>query len=308
MFMKKTTEKTKIGSLILCCLLIGHFAISQQMPQYTQYILNSYVINPAIAGSKDYFEGKINHREQWLGITDAPRTNIISAYGPLMDNMGVGGYLFSDINGPTRQLGLSLSYAYHIKLNEEMKLSMALYGSILQFSIDGSKISTANINDPVLSNGLQSGIIPDAGFSSYFYTEKYFAGVSFAQLTNTRIKYKQITATTDGTLTGHYFLMGGYNFNINDDLLLQPSVLVKYVNPVPVQAEFTARAVYKDMIQAAISYRSSDALGMILGYTHQNYLSIAYSYDFLVSGLQDYSTGSHEVMLGIRFKDKTEDK
>ena len=290
---------------VLSLVLIELECFAQQMPQYTQYLLNSYVINPATAGSQPYFEGKLNHREQWLGITDAPRTNIISVNGPLMDNLGVGGYVFTDINGPTRQLGVSLSGAYHLKLNSEMTLAMGLYGSLLQFVIDGAKISTVPTNDPVLSNGVQSSLIPDAGVSGYFYTEKYFAGVSLAQLTHTKIKYKEINANTTGRLTGHYFVMGGYNYDINDDFLLQPSVLVKYVNPVPVQAEITAKCVYKEQVSAALSYRTSDALGLILGYTFENHLSVGYSYDILVSNLRNYSSGSHEIMMSVRFKDKS---
>ncbi len=281
--------------------------LSQQMPQYTQYLMNSYVINPATAGSKPFFEGKINHREQWLGITDAPRTNIISVNGPIGENMGVGGYVFSDISGPTRQLGVSGSFAYHLKLNSDITLSMAMYGSLLQFVIDGSKISNVTTNDPVLSAGLQSSIIPDAGVSGYLYTEKYFVGVSLAQLTHTRIKYKEINDKTSGRLTGHYYLMGGYNYQINDDFLLQPTLLLKYVNPVPVQAEIMAMCTYKEKVSAALSYRTGDALGLNLGYTFANHLAIGYSYDVLVSNIGNYSSGSHEVMLSVRFKERSID-
>ncbi len=289
--------------ILLCISSMKVFA--QQMPQYTQYLINGYVINPAIAGSTNYFEGKINHRQQWIGINDAPRTNIISVNGPLKtEKMGIGGYIYSDINGPTRQLGVNMSYSYHIKLTDEVKLSMAIYGAFLQFAIDGSKITTKNINDPILTNGMQTSLIPDAGFSTYAYSKKYFLGISLAQLTHTKISYREITANTTGRLAGHYFVMGGYNYDINEDFQLQPSFLIKYVSPVPVQAEFSARATYKNAISAALSYRTSDAMSLTFGYLFQNQISIGYSYDFLVSRLKNYSSGSHEVMVSVRFKDR----
>lgn len=290
--------------VILSCAFLTSQLTAQQMPQYTQYLLNGFVINSAMAGVNPYFEAKLNHREQWIGITDAPRTSILSINGPLGESMGMGGYVFTDVNGPTRQFGANLSFAYRFKLSEELTLSTSLYAAVMQFAIDGSKISTDPIDDPILTTGLQTSIIPDAGASAYLFHDDFFAGITLAQLTHTKINYKQITTEAEGRLTGHYFLMGGYNYDINDKIRLQPSVLVKYVNPVPPQAEITARAIYNEMLSASLSYRTSDALGLVLSYTHKNYLTVGYSYDVLVSNLGNYSTGSHEVMLGIRFKQK----
>src|SRR5574337_1605313 len=112
---------------ILIALLFGlvELVSAQQLPQYTNYMINSYVLNPAWSGTKDYFEVQSNNRYQWVGITDAPRTYILSANGPYKTkNMGYGGYVFTDITGPTRRIGLSFSYAYHAKLTETMKLSI----------------------------------------------------------------------------------------------------------------------------------------------------------------------------------------
>ena len=76
-------------------------SIAQQLPQYSQYLLNKYVINPASAGTENYFLGQTNYRSQWDGIKDAPRTYILSVNGPLNDVMGIGGYIFSDVTGST---------------------------------------------------------------------------------------------------------------------------------------------------------------------------------------------------------------
>ena len=129
--------------LIINMLGIGLLSVqAQQLPQYSQYILNKYVINPASAGSENYFTGQTNYRSQWEGIKDAPRTYILSVNGPLSkQNMGIGGYMFTDITGPTRKSGFSLSYSYHIKLSPSIKLSLSVNAGILQYGVDGSEIT-----------------------------------------------------------------------------------------------------------------------------------------------------------------------
>src|SRR5258708_3570702 len=109
-------------------------AIAQQLPQYSNYIINDYVMNPAIGGTNPYFEAKSNNRYQWVGITDAPRTYVLSVHGPLKSlNMGLGGMLFTDIVGPTHRTGFYLSYAYHIRVTEKVKVSLGISAGVLQF-------------------------------------------------------------------------------------------------------------------------------------------------------------------------------
>lgn len=290
-------------SMSICCFALGVY--SQQMPQYTQYLLNSYVYNPAMAGARPYFDARLNHREQWLGLQDAPRTNVLSAHGPLVrDKMGIGGYVYTDINGPTRQIGAKASYAYHLKLTDQIKLGLGVYGGFLQFSIDGSKISTDVTDDPVLTGGLNSKIIPDAGFGTFVYSDDWFAGISAPQLLNNKIKLYD-TVETVGRLVSHFYAMGGYAYHINDDITLQPTALIKYVPPVNPQVDITLQMHYRDMVNFGVFYRTGDALGLLIGYNWQNNILIGYSYDYNIGGLSQYTTGSHELMLGIRFKKRT---
>lgn len=281
------------------------FLKAQQLPQYTNYMINNYVLNPALSGVEDNFEVKSNNRYQWVGITDAPRTYILSANGPYKSkNMGYGGYLFTDITGPTRRIGFSLSYAYHAKLTETMKLSMGLSAGLLQFSIDGSKINLHDLGDVALSNGMQSVIVPDFGFGALLYTDKYYVGVSVPQLYQSQLKFFDYSTSTLSKLSTHYFVMGGYKYTVNDNIRLEPSVLIKFVNPAPVQFDLGARVIYKNMVWAGLSYRTSDAISMLVGYTYQNYLMFAYAYDYTTTNIRNYSTGTHEIMFGLRFNNK----
>ena len=118
-------------------------------------MLNDYPMNPAIGGSRPYFEGMSNNRYQWIGITDAPRTYMLSVNGPLKNQpMGLGGLLFTDIVGPTRRTGLYFSYAYQMKVSDKIKVSLGISAGILQFMVDGSKITLHDLADNVISNGL----------------------------------------------------------------------------------------------------------------------------------------------------------
>ena len=161
--------------IISCLLLCGSSVFSQQLPHFSQYFLNDFLINPAVAGSRGYFEGVSTHRYQWEGITDAPRTYTLSVQGPTKNRkMGFGGYIFTDIVGPTRRTGIDLSYAYHLKINDKLKISLGINAGLLQFMIDASKINLRDQNDVIISDGVQSEYVPDAGFGLYVYHEKHF--------------------------------------------------------------------------------------------------------------------------------------
>src|ERR1700741_4713389 len=138
--------------LLLSVLFSTEKTIAQQLPQYTQYMLNDFVLNPAIAGKgKDYWDCRTNNRYQWQGITDAPRTSIMSVQGPFKNRkMGIGGTLFSDIVGPTRRVGFNMSYSYHLKLNSEYTLNLGLSAGVLQYSVDGHKLTLHDNDDLIL--------------------------------------------------------------------------------------------------------------------------------------------------------------
>ena len=288
--------------LIISVLGFGLLSLNaQQLPQYSQYILNKYVINPASAGSENYFTGQTNYRSQWEGIKDAPRTYILSVNGPLSkQNMGIGGSMFTDITGPTRRSGFSLSYAYHIKLSPSIKLSFSVNAGILQYGIDGSEI-TFDRPDDVGSAFIENNLLPDAGFSFYLYHKNFFLGGSAPQLLHNEITFEKSVGVQKGTLENHFFLMGGYQAGIGEKFKVEPSFLLKYINPVPLQYEATLRGLYKDNYWIGVSYRQDAALTLLIGLTLQESLSLGYSYDFIQSNITNYSTGSHEIMLSIRF-------
>ena len=290
--------------IIYILLLFASRAFAQQLPQYSNYMINDYVLNPAIGGSNSYFEGKSNNRYQWIGITDAPRTYVLSVDGPTKSlNMGLGGILFTDIVGPTRRTGFYLSYAYHLKVSPKVRVSFGLSAGILQFMVDASKIQLHDQGDMVISNGVQSVLMPDFGAGVYAYStdKKWYAGASVPQIFQEQIKFFNAQTSSLSKLATHMYVTGGYKFTLNDEFKLEPSTCIKFVNPAPVQLDLGLRAIYKDMIWLGGSYRYMDAVSAMIGYTLMQNITFAYSYDFTTTDIRKYSSGTHEIMIGIKF-------
>lgn len=292
----------KRGLLILVLTLLGNCLLAQQLPQYSQYSINDYAINPAIAGSRSKIEAKSSHRYQWVGVTDAPRTFVLSINGPLKNkNVGFGSYLFTDIVGPTRRSGLYLSYAYHLTLGAA-RLSFGLSGGLLQYTVDESQIQLESY-DPIYKGTVQSKLLPDAGFGTYLYGKNYYFGFSAPQILRNGLDFGKDTLEI-GRLVNHFFLTGGYQYKINDDITLEPSFLVKYLSPVPLQYDLTLRAIYQNKYWAGASYRSGDAISVLAGYEFNNGMALAYSFDLPISPIKQVTNASHEIMLMVKFGKK----
>jgi type IX secretion system PorP/SprF family membrane protein len=289
-------------------LLAAGVASGQQVPSLTQYVFNDYMYNPAIGGIYDYYQVKTNYRYQWAGIKDAPRTYMLSAYGPHKTMpMGYGGYIFSDVIGPTSKLAMYGSYAYNIRVSGDIRVSLGAFLGITQYKIDLSAVSLDNPDDPVLTeNGASyTKFMPDASFGAYLYTSQYYGGVSVMQLFSNKIEtvdsdvvdYKNISSR----LNNHLVLMGGYKYNINRDFDVEAGSMIKLVKGSPIQVDINVRSIYQKMVWFGVNYRSGDAVSILAGYNYQDMLYLGLSYDITTSELRNYSSGTYEIMIGVKF-------
>lgn len=286
---------------ITVIVLLVHSLQAQQLPQYTQYMLNEMAINPAVAGKDNYADMRSNNRYQWVGMTDAPRTYMLTLHSPLKNrNMGLGTHIYTDIVGPTRRVGISLAYAYHIKITGKTKVSLGISAGIQQWGIDGHKLHLHDAGDENLLTQYQTKIVPDFGAGLYIHNEKWYIGFSAPQLYQSPIKLYE-NGDAKGTLVTHFILNGAYKIKITDDFKVEPSFLIKYANPTPTEIDLGARVIYQEQIWLGVGYRHNDAVTALLGFMYKNYLMVAYSYDFTSTNLQKYSSGTHELMLGLRF-------
>lgn len=290
--------------LNILILLIGFAGIkAQQTPLFTQYMFNPLVYNPAVAGTNNYYQIRMNGRLQWVGFNGAPTTYCLSVYGPQASkkyDMGYGGYVMEDVTGPTSNLSFMGTYGYNIALNDEIRMSMGLALGMLQKKIDGTQTKMFDQNDPTFNpTMISTAYAPDGNIGAYVYSSNFNVGLAATQLFNNSVKFSG-QGVLDKLRT-HFNLTGSYKYYIDRDFAVEPSLLIQAVDPAPIQINLSARAIYKTMVWLGLAYRSGDAISVLIGYNYQNKYYIGYSYDIGISGIQKYQQGSHEIMISYRF-------
>lgn len=290
--------------LISCMIVAASLKLTgQQLPQFSQYMFNDFVLNPAIAGINDYYQIRTNHRFQWVGMTDPPLTNSIAFYGPDSRlNMGYGGYIYNDVTGPTSRTGVSGAYAYNINITGNIRLSMGLSVSVLQYRVDGTQFTPKDPSDLLLMGTVSTTYVPDASAGVYMYADNFFAGFSVAQLLNNKLTIFEEKSGLN-KLKSHFYLTGGYRYQINNDWMLEPSAIVKATAPKEYRFEVSTRVQWQEMVWAGVGYRFHEALSVMAGYNYDDKIYVGYAYDIGITDLRKYNMGSHEIMIGYRFND-----
>ncbi|MCP2042026.1 type IX secretion system membrane protein PorP/SprF [Pontibacter sp. HSC-36F09] len=316
----------KNNILILCFLLIAFTASAQQKALYSQYMTNYFILNPAVAGFEKDVSIKMGYRNQWVGFEGAPKTFYVSGEGALFNKHlkrsrkaqgfhGAGGMVYTDQTGPTTRTGALASYAYHVPLNRKIFLSSGFSAGFQQFRFDPAKVRLAdgsNERDPVTNHGRVDAFMPDLTLGTFMHSEDFYFGVSLFQVLGNKI-HEVDGGEEVSRLSRHLFVSGGYNFDVHDKIRLMPSALLKYVQGAPIQADFNVKAayhmskrrqktVYDDQVWAGISYRTQDAIVGLVGVQFQEQFQLSYTYDITVSPVRHHSAGSHEIVLGYRFK------
>lgn len=301
--------KTKLPFLLaLLCALVAQQAAAQQAPQYTQYIFNELVINPAYSGSKDIININATYRNQWTGLEGAPTTQTLSVDGPAKDaRMGWGFHLINDAIGAQSQTGAYANVAMRINLSRTSQLSLGLAGGVSQYTLDGTKLNAGDdIPDVAIPEDRESQILPDAKIGMFFNTERYYAGLSVANL----IPFKDENNII-ATPRRHYFLSTGYMFDLSPNISLKPSFLLKEDFKGPANLDLNAFFLFYSRVWFGGSYRTAipmftqvdmddikkrNAWAILAQVYATPKFRIGYSYDVSLTKLRDYS--SHEVSLG----------
>ena len=292
---------------MLCIVLhLPQVAVGQQMYQLSQFMLDSYVINPALVGTYNFYQVRTHHRFQWVGIEDAPMTNAIAVYGPHSQlSMGYGGMFYNDITGPTSRTGLLGSFGYNIPLTSEIRISGGISLGFMVFRIDASKFdlgdNSNNLNDPALL-GYQSrtAFTPAASVGLYLYSSFFYVGASASQLFGQRLQFYSKPVKVN-QLRQTFYLHGGYLLYLTDDFELEPALVLKLSWPSPFQFDLNAKVTYKNRVWGGISYRLRDAVSFLVGYKHNGKILFGYSFDLSHTSFLRFSGGSHELMIGYQF-------
>lgn len=280
-------------------MMISKLGISQQLPIYTNYMLNPYAYNPAVAGSKPTAVFNLNYRNQWVGFQDAPKTYMISLHSPIgkQKKLSVGVLVNSDNTGLLSRTSGYLTLGYHIKLNKNYKLGLGVSGGMVQYRVKLFDAKIADAGDDLLTGNILSNNVFDSNGGLYLYSDKLFFGIATYQYIGNKITWKD----SQSNLSQHMYATLGYTFKVSKTISIQPSALAKFNAPAPFQPEFSLRAFYKNIIWLGGSYRMNDAASALVGVTIKDKLTIGYSYDIITSNIKSYSRGSHEIAICYQF-------
>lgn len=283
---------------ILTLMLIGSGSWAQQQYVFTNFMLNDYYYNPAIAGSKDVHMANLIYRNQWTGFDEAPVSLMGNFYGSAQ-NKGVHGYgvsILSDRTGITQNTGFYLNYAYHLKLNETIKLGFGIKPGYMQYRVRLYDARLADQGDEILTGNVLSANAVDLSSGLHLYSEKFFVMASMQHLLGRAIGF----TSYNESLAKHFTLIGGYNFSLDKKKLdFQPSAMLRYVRPIKPQASIMFKATYDKKYWAGLTYRTADAVGLAIGLKVKDRLNIGYAFDYSIGGIQAYQSGSHEIMISF---------
>jgi len=316
--MKKIAQLTTL----LIIILISK-SEAQQLPLFSQYMFNTFLINPAAAGLDGYTAVNLTAREQWLGLKESPKTHILTGQTRLDANnfitkllnphpdekstkpagrVGLGATLYNDRLGLIDRTGLQFTYAYHLPI-EEAELSFGLSGAIYQFSMNRSKMVLQDNDDAVINNSDFRRYIPDFGFGAMYTTKDYYAGLSVMQLMQSSLQMGNSGESNDYRLYRQFNIHGGYRWEINRDLAIQPSTLIKVSKMLKPQVDLSTKLYYRNDYWGGLSFRTGSAFIVMLGLSVDNY-SFGYAFDYDMSSIRKHSFGSHEVMVTVKFGQK----
>ena len=286
-------------------LFLGTAIFAQQDPQFTQYMFNLLALNPAYAGSAERVSMKALTRHQWVGFTGAPTTQTLTVHSPLLhESLGIGGTVMRDSHGPITQYTFMADVAYRIFMGDA-KLAFGLKGGLNLFQGQFAELNPLVAGDQVFQANVSSKMDPQFGFGMMYYSDRYFIGLSAPKLLRTEFfQTDSLAFVSSPGQRPHYFLTGGYVFDLGLYHKFKPTFLVKAVQGAPVSFDVTANFLFYDKFWLGAMYRHTDAVGALAQYHITNDFTIGYSYDYPLSTLNNYSGGSHEIMLGFDFGNK----
>ncbi|WP_422354334.1 type IX secretion system membrane protein PorP/SprF [Roseivirga pacifica] len=302
--MRARTKHTFRAISCMLVMLAGSFIAielqAQQYPQYTQYMYNQMVLNPAYAGSNGYTEIGILGRTQWTNIEGAPRTYSISLNTPVGEMFGIGASVVGDKAGPVNETMTNLALSFSLPVGENSFLAMGINGGLSFLDVNFSELVTIDPNDPILSSDINS-TYANFGAGLFFHSERFYVGLSSPNLLRpTRIENNN-GMVTKAAEEIHTYLTSGYVFDINSTLKLKPSVLLYYVNGSPLKVDVSANLLFKEQFEFGLTYRPDDTIAAMVGVQVSPNIRLGYAYDYTTtSTFGPFSAGSHELMLLLK--------
>lgn len=328
-------------SILIYMLLIDSALYAQQKPHYSQYILNNFIMNPALSGLENYTDIKASYRNQWSGFEGAPVTGYLTVQFPIGNKAfqnspnamqiegenpmgkrywedytaspahhGLGIQIVNDKIGQFNDFIIKGTYAYHIPIGVKTNISAGVGFGMGSLSLNSQNLNFGNANpvDPsVFTSGQLNKFRANVDAGLWVYSSDYFAGLSVLELVPQKIDFSgNIVKTTEGKWTPHTFFTGGYRFMLTDDFNVVPSFMIKFVNPVPPQLETNVKVQYQNSFWFGAGSRYKYGFIAFAGLNLFNGIQLSYSYDYSTTRLNTVSNGTHEILIGFISRKKME--
>lgn len=312
---------------LFCGLWICQVSYAQYRPEYSHFMLNNYLINPAVTGIESYGDMQIGYRRQWMGIEGSPQTAYLSFHTPIglrqdqgfsrtftqqttVSNRlpkrsgntkhGIGGMLLSDQIGPFSRFHGYISYAVHKPLTEKFTLSLGASFGVMHNTINPDKVSLHDPNDPAIYN-FSGEFSLDGGIGLWGYSEKFYAGLAITDINAFSTGENSVASPFSDM---HVLLTGGMNLPFHSSLSLLPSLQIRTIGNDAFTWQAALRLMVKNRFWVGSGYRFESDVILMTGMYISDLLSFAYAYDAGVGAPSQYSTGSHELTLGLRLFNK----
>lgn len=311
--------------IVFLWLMPGLSTLAQQDPQFTMYMFNQQMINPAYVGARNALSVNGLYRNQWVSMPGAPETFTVGVHTPGDVNAdfsraAFGAVIFNDRISVFSQTGAYFQYAYRIPLDDQNRtiMSFGLQAGFVNFTANLSDLNPRDgfNSDLSINQDIRNAFLPQFGFGAYLMNSKYYAGFSVPHLIQNRYDRDAIVTNNEdiSRQLRHYFLMGGYVFDLGTTLKVRPQVIGKYItNPgrntgSPLSMDYNVSLIIMDRFLVGTSLRTniienSDAFSVILESQVTRNLRIGYAYDYTLSELNPYNDGTHEVMIGYDFSE-----
>ncbi|RDK88240.1 PorP/SprF family type IX secretion system membrane protein [Marinirhabdus gelatinilytica] len=277
---------------------------AQQDPQYTQYMYNMNVVNPAYAGSKESLSITALYRKQWSGLDGAPETFTVSGHSPISDKIGLGLSAIKDELGPISETNVYADFSYTLDLGATTKLAFGLKAGVTFHDVGLTSLELQDPGDPFFSQDINN-TYPNIGAGAFLYGDNYYIGLSVPNMLNS--VHLDENGLKYGNETNHYFATAGYVFQVSDNFKLKPSVLVKSAFDAPLSFDGNLNALFYDMFEIGASYRLDDSFSGLVGFQATDFIRIGYAYDRVISDIEAVASSSHEIILtfDLMFKKRT---
>jgi type IX secretion system PorP/SprF family membrane protein len=283
-------------------ILVGNTVKAQQEPMYTQYMFNTQTINPAYAGTWESTGFMVLAREQWVGFDNAPSTQTFTFQTLNKNkNVGLGLSVIHDKFGLEKRLAIYGDYSYLVRFNNDVKLRLGLKGGFSNYSNNLNEYIVVDGNDPQFQGEIDQKFLPNFGVGAFLYKDNYYLGMSVPKIVQTSFENNYNNYSTKAEVR-HFYFMGGYVFDLSDNLQFKPTILSKVTSGAPAQFDFSANFLIAEKVWLGAMYRTGDSFGFLAQWVIDKKLRLGYAVDFTTTKLQKYHDGTHEIMISYELK------